>query len=83
MHTDAIHIASLVVWSKNHLPELEQELGAMPGVETPVPGDKGKTIAVIEALDEGSLYEKIEAIRTLPSVLNAQLVYHAHDDGLT
>lgn len=76
-----IHIASMVVWSEASLPELEQTLNAMPGVETPVSGEKGKTVALVEAENEAALYQLIEDIRALPGVLNAQLVFHAHDDG--
>lgn len=73
------HIASVIVWTSGDVNALSDQLNALAGVECPA-GDKGKCIAVLEADNEPDLLAQLDVIRTIPQVMNTQLVYHAVDE---
>ena len=78
---EACHIASLVMWVGDGAQALQQRLGELAWAEFPMPSEQGKCIAVLEASNDKTLIERIDWIRNLPEVINAQLVYHAFDEA--
>ena len=77
----AFHIASLVIWSSAPHDALLERLSEHDWIELPFPTNKGKTVVVIEAADQDALYQRIECVRALPGILNAQLVYHHGEEA--
>lgn len=74
------HIASLVIWVGDGATALQNRLSDLSWADFPMPAEQGKCIAVLEADNDGELIERIDWIRNLPEVMNAQLVYHAFDE---
>jgi nitrate reductase NapAB chaperone NapD len=74
------HIASLVMWVGDGAPALQQRLGELEWADFPMPSEQGKCIAVLEADNDKTLIERIDWMKNLPEVINAQLVYHAFDE---
>ena len=71
-----LHIASLVVWMRGAVRTVEDRISAFAWAELPYASERGRTVVVLEALDQQTLYQRIEVLRQLPGVLDAQLVYH-------
>ena len=74
-----LHIASLVVWIRGTVRAVEERIRTFDWAELPYASERGRTVVVLEALDQQTLYQRIEALRQLPGVLDAQLVYHHSD----
>lgn len=72
----AFHIASMVVRSRLAHDELQRRLSAHAWLDVPFPANQGRAVVVIEAPDQGTLFQRIESVRELPGILDAQLVYH-------
>ncbi len=75
------HVSSLVVHAAaDQLRVVEQAISAMDGAEVPASSEAGKLVVVVEGDTRNTLLDKFEAIRALPGVLAATLVYHQTDD---
>ena len=55
------------------------ELQALEGVEVHAVAEDGRMIVSIESASEGATVDTFEAIRQLPGVLSASLVYHQYE----
>ena len=55
------------------------ELQALAGVEVHAVAEDGRMIVSIESASEGATVDTFEAIRQLPGVLSASLVYHQYE----
>ena len=78
---DDCHIASIVLWVGESAAEVQDRLSKLSWVECPLPAEKGKCVAVLTASTDEELISRIDYIRDLPDVINAQLVYHAFDEA--
>jgi nitrate reductase NapD len=71
-----IHIAGVLVHCRPpSIVSLHHAVQALPGAEIFQSSDEGKLVVVIEASSAKSVLDTIDAIRVLPGVLNAALVY--------
>jgi nitrate reductase NapD len=74
---DSIQIASLIVHSQPALmAAVKANLHRLPGLELHQESPQGKLVVVLEAQDEAQILATLDAIQSLPGVLNAALVYH-------
>ncbi len=75
-----INISSLILGA---LPadaeQVRRQLQEIAGVEVHAVGDDGRMIVSIETPEERSTVDTFEAIRQLPGVLSASLVYHQYE----
>lgn len=60
-------------------PALGESLSALAGVEVHAATADGRMIVTIESGSERSTVDTFEAIRQLPGVLSASLVYHQYE----
>ncbi len=75
-----INISSVIVGALPADAERVQAgLRAMGGVEVHAVADDGRMIVSIESDSEGATVNIFEAIRQLPGVLSASLVYHQYE----
>jgi periplasmic nitrate reductase NapD len=73
-------VASIVVLTRpERLAEAEDAIAAIAGAEIFSRDSKGKLVVVIEAVDVGAVGTRLNEIAVLPSVLSANLVFHATD----
>lgn len=72
-----LHIASLAVHARpERLEAVRAQLDAVPGVEVHGTSPVGKLVVVVEAAADGGVLERLDAIRAVPGVLSAHLVFH-------
>lgn len=75
--TDHYHISSLVVRAlPDRLHDVHAAIEALPGAEVHQSDGIAKLVAVLETANEQGIAATLNAIETLPGVLNASLVYH-------
>lgn len=75
--TDHYHISSLVVRVlPDRLHDVHAAIEALPGAEVHQSDGIAKLVAVLETADEQGIAAALNAIETLPGVLNAALIYH-------
>jgi nitrate reductase NapD len=55
------------------------QLLALAGVEVHAVAEDGRMIVTIEATSDGATADTFEAIRLMPGVLSASLVYHQYE----
>jgi nitrate reductase NapD len=55
------------------------QLRVLPGVEVHAVAEDGRMIVSIESVSEGATVDTFEAMRGLPGVLSASLVYHQYE----
>jgi nitrate reductase NapD len=55
------------------------QLLALAGVEVHAVAEDGRMIVTIEATSDGATVDTFEAIRLMPGVLSASLVYHQYE----
>lgn len=73
---DEVHIAGVLVHCRPEaVAALRAPVDAIPGAEVFQSSHDGKLVVVIEADCAKSVLDAIDAIRALPEVLNAALVY--------
>jgi nitrate reductase NapD len=58
---------------------VSQQLAGLEGVEIHAVGDDGRMIVTIESGSEDNTTNIFEAIRQMPGVLSASLVYHQYE----
>jgi len=77
MSDNSHHIASVLVqgWP-DKIPQIENELTALPGVESHGTNGSGKLILTLEAEDDAGLVSIMNRIETAQGVVTASLVYH-------
>ena len=75
-----VNISSVIVGA---LPAAAEQVAAqlrqLAGVEVHVVADDGRMIVSIESASEGATVSTFEAIRQLPGVLSASLVFHQYE----
>lgn len=72
-----IHISSVIVWAKaGTAPAVAQLLSTWDGVQIHGATPDDKLILTLEADQTGEMFARVDAIRELPHVLAANLVYH-------
>ncbi len=75
-----VNISSVIVGA---LPadagQVAAQLRQLAGVEVHVVADDGRMIVSIESASEGATVSTFEAIRQLPGVLSASLVFHQYE----
>lgn len=72
-----LHIASLAVHARpERLEVVRAQLDNVPGVEVHGASPLGKLVFVVEAAADAGILERLTAIRDLPGVLAAHLVFH-------
>lgn len=55
------------------------QLATLEGVEVHAVAEDGRMIVTIESATEGATVDTFEAIRQIPGVLSASLVYHQYE----
>jgi nitrate reductase NapD len=58
---------------------VSKQLRGLEGVEVHAVGDDGRMIVTIESGDQDNTSNTFEAIRQMPGVLSASLVYHQYE----
>lgn len=58
---------------------VSKQLRALEGAEVHAVGEDGRMIVSIESASDGATVDIFEAIRQLPGVLSASLVYHQYE----
>ncbi len=58
---------------------VRRDLQALEGVEVHAVAEDGRMIVSIESASEGATVDTFEAMRRLPGVLSASLVYHQYE----
>jgi nitrate reductase NapD len=77
---ESAEIASILVQARpDRLEEVARAIAALEGAEIHSQDARGKLIVVIEAPDVGAIGAMLNEIALLPSVLSANLVFHATD----
>lgn len=75
-----VNISSVILGA---LPATAEQVAAqlrqLAGVEVHVVADDGRMIVSIESTSEGATVSTFEAIRQLPGVLSASLVFHQYE----
>ena len=75
------HVASLLVQAwPDRLAEIEDELNAIPGVETHGAAGAGKLIVTVDVDGDQALVDAVSSIEATEGVITASLVYHQMDD---
>jgi len=59
--------------------QVAAQLRLLAGVEVHAIGEDGRMIVSIESTSEGATVDTFEAIRQLPGVLSASLVFHQYE----
>lgn len=71
-----VHIAGLVVYAQPaHLASVRLGIDAIPGAKMHVASDDGKLIVTLETDSAKRTLDQMDALRTLPGVVNVALVY--------
>lgn len=74
---ESIQIASLIVHTRPELLDaVKANLMRLPNLEVHQQSAQGKLVVVLEAEHEASILDNLNAIQSLPGVLNAVLIYH-------
>lgn len=77
MASEAVNISSVVVGTQPAaLPAVRKELEKLAGVEVHAAAEDGRMIVTIESDNDQATVQTFEAIRQLPGVLSAAMVYH-------
>jgi len=72
-----VHISSIIIWAKaGTAPAVAQLLSTWSGVQIHGATADDKLILTLEADQSGEMFARVDAIRELPQVLAANLVYH-------
>jgi nitrate reductase NapD len=72
-----LHITSWLVHARpESLAPVRLALASLDGVEVHGVGPAGKVVVTLETASEGGIVERLVAMRDLPGVLSAVLVYH-------
>ncbi|HYO28752.1 MAG TPA: chaperone NapD [Azonexus sp.] len=75
-----INISSVILGvAPDDVAEVSRRLAALAGVEIHAAGEDGRMIVTIESISEGATVDKFEAIRQMPGVISASLVYHQYE----
>lgn len=75
------HVSSLAVHAAaDQLEQVKSAIEAMEGTEVPGMSEAGKMVVVIEGDSKSSLADTYDAIKQLPGVLAATLVFHQMDE---
>lgn len=75
-----INISSVILGAKPEcVSAVRLALMTLAGVEVHAAAEDGRMIVTIESADEGTTVASFEAIRQLPGVLSASLVYHHYE----
>jgi nitrate reductase NapD len=75
-----INISSVILGARPEcVSEVRLALMTLAGVEVHAAAEDGRMIVTIESADEGATVASFEAIRQLPGVLSASLVYHQYE----
>jgi periplasmic nitrate reductase NapD len=78
--TAEMHISSLVVQCRpEHLEAVSDRLRSLPGTELHGASPQGRLVVVLETAGQAEISSWLAAVRDLPDILNAALVYHAVD----
>ena len=71
-----VHIAGVLIHARpGSLADVCRAVSMLPKAEVTHEAGDGRAVAVLEAATGRAVLEQLEAIRTLPGVLNAALVY--------
>lgn len=80
MDTPGINISSLILGAEAaRAVQVAQQIADLPGAEVHAVGDDGRMIVTLETDSERATVDAFEAIRQLPGVLSASLVYHQYE----
>jgi nitrate reductase NapD len=72
-----LHIGSCVVRARPEaVGDVRGALAGLPGVEFHAAGPTGKMVLTLETESEGGIVRHLAALRDLPGVLSADLVFH-------
>ena len=75
-----VHISSLAVHvAPKHLSATRMQIEAFDNAEVYGDSPEGKIIVVLETENQGFVTKTIDAINSMPNVLNVALVYHEID----
>lgn len=79
-HSGPAEIASILVQTRpDRLDDAARAIAALAGTEIYSRDPRGKLVVVLEAADVGAIGATLNQIAVLPSVLSANLVFHATD----
>ena len=71
-----LHVSSLLVQSRpDRTGAVAEAIRAMPAADVPTEAD-GRLVVTLVTASERAILDAVEAIRELPGVLSAQLVFH-------
>lgn len=71
-----VHIASFVVQHRVEAADaMAAHIEAMPGMELALRGEV-RSVVLCEGADQYAIVDAVDALRAIPGVLNATLVYH-------
>ena len=72
-----VHITSLIVQTvPQGVKSVSVAIDAMPGTDIHRAEDSGKIVVVLETESLSDVTERVDAIRSVPDVINVTLVYH-------
>ena len=72
-----LHISSLLVHVRpTALAEVHTAVTALDGIEVHGSSPQGKIVVTLETASESGIVERLAALRKLPGVLSADLVFH-------
>ena len=75
-----INISSVILGvAPENVVDVSRQLAALAGVEIHAAADDGRMIVTIESVSEGTTVDTFEAIRQMPGVISASLVYHQYE----
>ena len=75
-----VHISSLVVLIEaDRVRSVERAINALDDTEVSASDGRGRSVVVVEALDDDALLRAFTSIETLDGVLSVALVYHHSD----
>ncbi|MCU0789843.1 MAG: chaperone NapD [Nitratireductor sp.] len=75
-----INISSVILGvAPDDVAEVSRRLTTLAGVEIHAAAEDGRMIVTIESVSEGATVDIFEAIRQMPGVISASLVYHQYE----
>ena len=75
-----MNISSVLVNARSELlHQVQEDLGALNGVEVHAATEEGRLIVTIEADSDQDVANMFEQINHLPGVLSASMVYHQYE----
>ena len=75
-----INISSVILGvAPVNVAEVSRQLAVLAGVEIHAAAEDGRMIVTIESVSEGATVDIFEAIRQMPGVISASLVYHQYE----